>query len=246
MTFDYKANYDSNSLRGTDDPATPRPWNLQHEILQHAGKDKKVLDIGCGTAFKLISLAPHFQEIIGLEPSQSMLEAAKKLVACNNISNIIIANGKGEELPYADHSFDVITCILSRWSVIEIYRVLKPNGIVIVEHINCEDKKDFKLLFGKDKDGWRGQFINHTKANYIAHYYNLFSEFFNEVTIKDGSWDTLYTHQGLTELLHYTPTIRNYNDQQDEASLKKAIQLFKTSQGIKLTQSRLLIKARNN
>jgi SAM-dependent methyltransferase len=246
MTFDYLVHYDSNHLRGTDDPATPRPWNLHQEILNYAGKDKNLLDIGCGTAFKLIPLAPYFQEIIGLDPSQSMLEAANKIVRDNNLSNIKITEGEGEALPYATHSFDIITCMLSRWSVSEIHRVLKPNGVVIVEHIHCEDKKDFKLLFGKDEEGWRGQFLNFSKDNYIAHYKDLFSEFFKMVSIQEGHWDTIYTPQGLSELLHYTPTIRHYDEQRDASSLKKAMQLFETSQGIKLTQSRLLIKATNH
>jgi ubiquinone/menaquinone biosynthesis C-methylase UbiE len=210
MTFDYLANYDSNRLRGTDDPMTPRPWNLHQEILHYAGKDKILLDIGCGTAFKLIPLVPYFHTIIGVDPSFSMLEAAKKLIRDNNISNIEISYGKGETLPYANHSFDVITCMLSRRNVSEIYRLLKPEGIVIVEHIHCEDKKDFKLLFGKDEEGWRGQFLNYLKDNYITHYKDMFSEFFSVVTIQEDYWDTFYTPQGLSELLHFTPTIRNY------------------------------------
>jgi hypothetical protein len=135
--------------------------------------------------------------------------------------------------------------MLSRWSVPEIFRVLKPNGIAIIEHIGCEDKKDFKLLFGKDSKGWRGQFLEYEKENYLQMYYARFSEFFTKVTIKNGFWNTLYTPEGLVELLQYSPTIRNFNEISDDIFVRQAIAEFSTPNGINLQQNRILIHAKN-
>jgi SAM-dependent methyltransferase len=245
MSFPYISKYDSSSLRGVDDSAAPRPWNLIGEIIKHAGKNKKLLDIGCGTAFKLIPLSQHFNEIIGIDISIDMINAAETLIKKNNISNIKLIHGDSSELPFTNNTYDVVTCMLSRWDVPEIARVLKPNGIVIIEHIGCEDKQDFKMIFGKDKHGWRGQFLDNDREEYLLMYYKLFCHYFDTVSIKNGFWKTHYDKKGIEELLRFTPTIRNYDIQSDAHLLQKAFEYFDSSQGFVLTQNRILIHAKN-
>lgn len=242
MSFSYISHYDSSVLRGND--AAQRPWNLTDEIIKYAGSELKLLDIGCGTAFKLIPLSQYFGEITGIEISEDMINTAKNLMTKSNINNITLLHGDSNKLPFNDKTYDVITCMLSRWDIKEITRVLKPNGIVIVEHIGCEDKKDFKILFGKDQDGWRGQFINYERDAYLKHYHDTISEFFDSVTIQNGFWNTYYTEQGILELLKFTPTIRNFNQITDNSALKSAYNIFKRLGGIVLTQNRILIHAK--
>lgn len=241
----YEAQYDSALLRGLDDPETPRPWDLFTEIKKHASKEKKLLDIGCGTAFKIIPLADYFDEIIGLEPSQSMLDAAIKNVTDKGVNNIRFIKGKAEKLPFPDHSIDVISSILSRWDAAEIKRVLKPSGIAIIEYIGCEDKKEFKKLFGKDEQGWRGQFIEYDLEEYLKLCYDDFSAFFDSVSMRNAYWNTYYSTEGLKQLLSFTPTIRNYDPALDANFLNEAVTSFQTEQGIRLTQNRILIHAQN-
>lgn len=242
----YTYHYDSELLRGIDDLEFPRPWNLENEILKHSGRNKKLLDVGCGTAFKLIPLAPHFQYIVGLDPSTSMLNAAQTNINHNNLTNVTLIEGRGECLPFSDKEFDVVTCMLSRWEISELHRVLKPDGIVIIEHIGCEDKKEFKLFFGRDEGGWRGQFINSSKEEFLNFYTQSFSKFFKNVHIQNGYWKTIYTKKGLIELLKQTPTIRNFNEYSDKIFLKSAIEKFSIDYGkIKLIQNRILIHAKN-
>src|SRR3990167_8097394 len=241
MSFSYGIGYDSSLLRGSDN--SRRPWNLTDEILFHAGKQLKLLDIGCGTALKLIPLAKHFLEITGLDISEEMIDVANGTIKKYHLQNIKLLRGDSNNLPFKEKTYDIITCILSRWSIKEIYRVLKPNGVVIIEHIGCEDKKDFKIHFGKDRNGWRGQFINHQKDEYLQFYYDLFNYFFDSVSIKNGFWKTYYTKQGILELLRFTPTIRNFNLATDDMLLEKACKTFKYPKGIALTQNRILIYA---
>lgn len=243
--MEYIAKYDSELLRGIDDKQAPRPWDLQKRLIELASKDKNLLDIGCGTAFKLIPLVNFFNAIHAIDPSQSMLNAATQNILTHHINNIFLQEGKGENLPFENNSFDVVSCMLSRWEVSEIHRVLKSNGDVIVEHIGCEDKKKFKELFGKDENGWRGQFINYSTNDYIKMYQELFEKYFNHVTIINGYWNTHYSLQGIEELLKYTPSIRNYNEQKDAGAVKQAYQLFKTQSGITLQQNRILIHAKS-
>lgn len=241
----YDSRYDSELLRGKDDPKTPRPWNLCQEILRYSGSDKLLLDIGCGTAFKIIPLASHFKKVIGLDPSKSMLKAAEMNKQSYSVKNLELVLGTGQHIPFQNQFFDLITCMLSRWDVAEIYRVLKPNGIVIVEHIGCEDKKSFKLLFGKDQNGWRGQFLEYIKPDFLKMYHDMFSEYFNAVSIQNGFWSTFYQPVGLRKLLSFTPTIRGFNEQIDSAAFQAAIEKFMTPNGIRLQQNRILIYAKN-
>jgi len=245
MNFEYEVEYDSLLLRGIDDPTTPRPWDLSKEILRYAHPHKTLLDIGCGTGFKLVYLSSYFKEITGLDVKFNMLSRAKKIFKKNQVCNIKVIQGNGYVLPFKPHQFDVVTCMLSRWSVEEIFRVLKPGGVVIIEHPSCEDKKNFKLLFGRDKEGWRGQYLNDEKEHFLDNYLKIFKKFFREVTIQNGFWNTFYTEQGILELLEYTPAIRGFNKTLDAQTIENGIKQFHTENGIRLEQNRILICAKN-
>lgn len=243
MTFTYNRKYDSSLLRGIDDPTTPRPWNLFEEIIHYSNPQKTLLDIGCGTGFKLVHLSSYFKEITGFDISLDMLTCAKQIFKKNQINNIDLIQGNSQMLPFEKHQFDVVTCMLSRWSIEEIFRVVKPNGVVIIEDIGCEDKKEFKILFGKDKEGWRGQNLNYEKNNFLESYRQMFTQFFKKVSLCNGFWNTFYTETVILELLTCTPTIRAFHPHLDEAAIKNALEKFQTPQGIKLQQNRILICA---
>ena len=61
------------------------------------------------------------------------------------------------------------------------------------------------------------------------------------MTIRNGYWNTYYTIKGLMHLLKYTPTIRHFDYVNDKNKIKKAIKIFSTERGIKLTQNRMLL-----
>ncbi|MBV9576939.1 MAG: class I SAM-dependent methyltransferase, partial [Gammaproteobacteria bacterium] len=88
MGFSYISAYDSPGVHGKDDPSSQRPWDLSKEIINYAGFEKNLLDIGCGTACKLIFLAPYFKEIIGLDISEDMILAATNNIKKYQINNI--------------------------------------------------------------------------------------------------------------------------------------------------------------
>ncbi len=135
----YVAQYDSEALHGRDAPCTPRSWNLQKIIVDHCKNRHTLLDIGCGTAFKLFPLSPHIRMIYGLDPSESMIQSAQYKLSSRKLNNINLIRGKGENLPFDSNSIDIITCMLSRWDVREIHRVINKKGVVIVEQIGCDE-----------------------------------------------------------------------------------------------------------
>ena len=97
---------------------------------------EKMLDVGCGTGEILNTIATNSDNYFGIDLSEKMIEIAKTK---NNSNNITYLVGDSEFLPFKDSYFDVITCVESfhhypnPYGVIkEFYRVLKPNGTIII------------------------------------------------------------------------------------------------------------------
>lgn len=239
----YIASYDSAELRGIDNPLTPRPWNIIELIKSRiTAENTSVLDLGTGTGFKLIPLASKNVSFFGLEISRSMILAAKKNFECKNSFAI---QGNNFKLPFKNDSFNLVISFLSRWSPAEIARVIKLDGEVLIEWIGCEDKSDFKSFFPDDENGPRGQYMEFKLDAFIQNISESFKPYFNHVEIKNGYWETFYSKDGLIQLLSHTPTIRDFDLNKDKSYLKNAVQKFQTNNGIKLTQNRVLIHAKN-
>lgn len=245
FTIEYNNAYDNAELRGQD--VDERPWDLTKVILNYAGADKNLLDVGCGTGFKLKPLAPHFDEIIGVDCSDSMLLAAEEQISAAKINNIFIKKENAYQLSFADETFDVVTCMLSRWTLSELHRVLKKNGILIIEHLGCQDKYSLKKYFDdQNSSEKRGQYLEYNNQQQLINIEEEFYKYFNIVEIKNGFWKTAYTHDGIRELLKYTPTIKNYNEVSDYEKLAcalKELTEYSSERKVILEQNRILIIA---
>ena len=109
-------------------------------LLNQLPKGSKVLDVGCGTAHLTKWIKDHVFEVYGIEPSLEMFN-----YAVANFPDIEIKQGISSEIPYPDQSFDLIVAFeVMRYldktennnSYKEFNRVLKPNGIFFVTHVN--------------------------------------------------------------------------------------------------------------
>lgn len=99
-------------------------------------KYNTLLDIGCGTGYLINMLSDRRSaDYYGLDLSPEMLKVAKSKLS----KSVILTEGTADKLPYADNSFDVVTCIQSfhhypypEKAMKEVYRVLKPEGLYIL------------------------------------------------------------------------------------------------------------------
>ncbi len=104
---------------------------------EYLGKNKKVLEIGSGPGILSIGLAPHCEELIVTDFSESMLSEARKNL--QNFTNIKIKREDAQHLSFEDSTFDVIFMANSLHVIpnpnqvlAECSRVLKDAGILIV------------------------------------------------------------------------------------------------------------------
>jgi ubiquinone/menaquinone biosynthesis C-methylase UbiE len=104
----------------------------------------RLLDVGCGTGYLLVSLAnryPDASELVGIDPAPSMIKVATAAARDRRLSFSV---GVAERLPYPDDNFDLVvsTTSFDHWSdqqagLRECARVLRPGGrLVLVDQFS--------------------------------------------------------------------------------------------------------------
>lgn len=135
-----------------------RNWpEISEAIIKYAKKDQNMLDIGCGNC-RLLSQLPDQINYTGIDISSKLISEAK-----NNISkfqksqqNIQLQVGNILNIPSRDNHFDLVFAIavlhhipspeFRQQAIQEIYRVLKPNGILIMTNWNLNQPKYIKYI----------------------------------------------------------------------------------------------------
>jgi len=119
------------------DPAFARRAGIIFENLNLFG-DEKVLEIGCGRGFYLKTLIEIFPDlkITGIDLKEEYLSTAKKFI---NNEKIELLKADATKLPFKNETFDRIIAseilehiIDDQKAISEIFRVLKPEGLVMI------------------------------------------------------------------------------------------------------------------
>jgi ubiquinone/menaquinone biosynthesis C-methylase UbiE len=112
------------------------------ELVKPA-KDWRVLDIATGAGHTALAFAPHVAKVIASDLTEEMLQETAKLAAAKGMTNVETAHADAEDLPFADRSFDLVTCRIAAHHfpdipsfVAEVRRVLEPEGVfALVDNI---------------------------------------------------------------------------------------------------------------
>jgi ubiquinone/menaquinone biosynthesis C-methylase UbiE len=95
----------------------------------------QMLDVGTGAGHTALAFAPHVAHVTATDLTEGMLAKTSELAAARKITNVETRPADAELLPFADDSFDLVTCRLAfhhfpnaRQAVTEFARVLKSGG----------------------------------------------------------------------------------------------------------------------
>lgn len=69
-----------------------------------------MLDIACGPGSVVAAFAPRVRRAVGLDATDAMLDQARSLAAAQNLANVEWRLGDVYALPFANASFDIVTC----------------------------------------------------------------------------------------------------------------------------------------
>src|SRR5260221_14567194 len=102
------------------------------------------LDIATGAGHVALALAPHLAHVVASDLTPQMLGVARGLARERNIRNMSFAEMRAEALPFADSTFDLVTCRIAPHHfddvskfVAESARVLRPGSVFgLVENVS--------------------------------------------------------------------------------------------------------------
>src|SRR5690625_3312745 len=115
------------------------------------------LDVCCGTGDWTLSLSEQVGnsgKVVGLDFGENMLSVAKQKKEDLNAKNIQFIHGNAMELPFEDNTFDYVTIGFGLRNVPdyltvlkELYRVVKPKGIVVCLETSQPTLIGFRQLY---------------------------------------------------------------------------------------------------
>ena len=133
-----------------------KKWKKQIVSICKKINPKKILDLATGTSDIAIELSSIKDcKIIGVDPSSKMLEVGQIKINDQNLNdNILLEKGNAENLKYDDEMFDVVTIGYGvrnftnlKNSLMEIYRVLKKDGLLIILETSLPSNHLVRLFY---------------------------------------------------------------------------------------------------
>jgi ubiquinone/menaquinone biosynthesis C-methylase UbiE len=142
-------------------------------------KQESVLDVACGPGLLLRAFAPAAAQVTGIDVTPAMITRARELVA--GLRNVTLDSGDVQDLPYDDHSFDVVVSRFAfhhfpdpRAVLGEMKRVCRRGGRVLVcDLLASEDPNkaeafhDIEMI--RDPSHYRARRLEELQSYYRAH-----------------------------------------------------------------------------
>lgn len=105
------------------------------------------LDVATGAGHMALAFAPHVARMIASDITEEMLAETRALAESRGIKNVDVAIAAADSLPFADRSFDLLSCRLAAHHfpepaafIGEAARVLKPGGVfALVDNVSPDE-----------------------------------------------------------------------------------------------------------
>jgi demethylmenaquinone methyltransferase/2-methoxy-6-polyprenyl-1,4-benzoquinol methylase len=131
-------------------------WRRKAINLLKPLNPKQILDVATGTGdFAIMALSINPESVTGVDISEGMLAVGRKKIEHNGLTNkITLLSGDSENLPFEENKFDAVTVAFGvrnfenlEKGLVEIFRVIKPGGMVVVLEFSRPRKFPFKQLY---------------------------------------------------------------------------------------------------
>ena len=141
----YNARWQSFNERTIGEALAIIDFAALRRVAERLGRPPCVLDVACGTGILLKELLGRVPgvEAYGVDASEDMLTEAR--AALNgllhvHLERVLVGTGETAGLPYAQESFDLITCTNALHDILDpvatlagLKRLLAPGGQLVVE-----------------------------------------------------------------------------------------------------------------
>ena len=229
----YDARYDEERIRSSQ-------FDFVSYMNKYLSENDLLLDLGCGTCRKTEKMAKIVKTVWATDRNEEMIRKASENLADKQITNVTLVRTDNHNTPFSSHSFDICTACLTHWSTAEVYRILKPDGLFLIETLCPEDKQEIKQLFPDDSIGKRGYLSNQSSRERILQLTTELGTFFEILNLQTVVSETTLPLEGLITLLELTPTIRGFDRKIDCDFLSPLVQ----NDTITFTERRFYIVAK--
>jgi ArsR family transcriptional regulator len=110
-------------------------------------------DLGCGTGHVAAALAPFVAQVVAVDRSGEMLQAARRRV--RDFANVELRRGELEDLPIENRTLDAATLTLVLHHVpdpgavlADAARALKPGGRLVITDMLPHDREEYRQQLG--------------------------------------------------------------------------------------------------
>lgn len=122
-------------------------------LVAFADPSWTVGDLACGTGRTAETLAPFVAQVIAVDGSSAMLDAARHRLS--NLPNVAVREGELESLPIEDRTLDAATLFLALHhlsepgqALEEAWRVLKPGGRLLIVDMMPHQRDEYRQQMG--------------------------------------------------------------------------------------------------
>ena len=223
------------SKRGRDADAK---WGDIYLNLRKRLKGREnVLDIGTAEGNRFLKISGRINKGVGIDIEPAMVLLAKK--NGRSFGNVTFRVMSADKLVFPKGTFDIVISRHAPLNFEDIFRVLKPKGIVITQQVHETDKLNLKKAFG------RGQGYKVSgKRRLIDRYSAQARKAGFKITRREISNMPYYfaDRAKLIKFLEMTPTIPDFGSRKDYEVLDDFVAKHRTSKGIKTNTSRFLLE----